>query len=322
MTFTLIIPTFRRPDALRETLAAVGRIDFPADRWEVIVIDDGSGDETSSVVARGMPAARYVAQQNRGAAAARNRGAQDARFETLVFLDDDMIVRSDHLLRHQEAHGRFGECIVNGHWEFSEAMKKELESTPFGRFRLEVETWVKEGISRQDLGDGYSAPSSLTACNLSISRRAFLDLGGFDESFPAAGAEDQELAVRARLAGLRFVDSRSILLEHNDGGVTFRQFCRRQRQGSRSAAVLASKHPDTFGAKPLIAENGRVRRQDPVGIKLKKALKRVLSTSTGLALVHSVIGAAERLRPDSPTLRRSYWVVSGLYIYRGVLDEQ
>lgn len=322
MTFSLIIPTFRRPDAVRRTLAAVEDLDYPRDRWEVIVVDDGSGDDTPAAVAEAMPAARFISQENSGAAAARNRGADDAQNEVLVFLDDDMIVAPDHLLRHEEAHRRFDPCLVNGHWEFEEQLLSQLQQTPFGRFRLEVEQWVKDGLPMADLGEGFASPPLMTACNLSIARAAFVSLGGFDESFAAAGAEDQELSVRARQAGLRFVYAPQIRLAHYDGRIAFRQFCRRQRQGARSARVLAAKHPAEFADVPLVTENGRVRSDDPLRLKVKKLAKRAASTGVALAGIHAAIDLLERVQPNRPFLRRAYWATTGLYIYRGILDQE
>jgi GT2 family glycosyltransferase len=297
-------------------------IDYPSERWEVIVVDDGSGDHTADAVAESCPPARYLEQPNRGAAAARNLGARQAKFDFLVFLDDDMLVRPDHLLRHEEAHHRFGPCVANGHWQFETELLRQLEATAFGRFRLHTEAWVKEGLAHEPIDDRYSAPVSVTACNLSVSRADFWRAGGFDETFAAAGAEDQEFSVRARRAGLRFVYSRDIVLEHNDGRVTFRQFCRRQRQGARSARVLASKHPEEFGQTPLMTENGRVRRADPAPVKAKKVVKRVLSSRAPLAGLHASIDLAARVRPDSPLLQRAYRAATGLYIYRGVRDQE
>lgn len=321
-TFSIVIPTFRRPQALATTLAAINAIDYPAEQWEVLVVDDGSGDDTANAVAAASPETRYLVQPNRGAAAARNLGAREAKFDYLVFLDDDMIVRPDHLRRHAEAHARFGDCIVNGHWQFEAELLRHLESTPFGRFRLHTETWVKEGISHEAIDDRYSAPAAVTACNLSVAREHFWRVGGFDETFAAAGAEDQEFSVRARRAGLRFIYSREIALEHNDGRVTFRQFCRRQRQGAGSARVLASKHPQEFGQTPLMTENGRLRADDPLRVKVKKIAKRVLSSRVPLKGVHAVVDLAERFRPDGGLLQRAYGVTTGLYIYQGVRDQE
>src|SRR5688500_16831171 len=88
---SMVIPTFRRPEALRATLESVMAIDYPADAYEVIVVDDGSGDRTPEVVRsfeRPAPRVRCVEQPNSGVARARNQGAALATGELLIFLDD------------------------------------------------------------------------------------------------------------------------------------------------------------------------------------------------------------------------------------------
>lgn len=322
MTFSFVIPTFRRPEALAQTLTAIAAIDYESSRWEVIVVDDGSPENIDEVVSTALPAARLITQQNAGAAAARNRGAACARYQMLVFLDDDMIVAPDHLHHHEAVHLKYDPCLVNGRWEFERLLLAQLRQTPFGRYRLEVEQWVKDRLPMDDLGDGRRSPQAVTACNLSVARETFLALGGFDESFGAAGAEDQEFSVRARQAGLRFVYAPEIRLLHNDGRITFRQFCQRQRQGAQSARLLAAKHPAEFSRTELVKENGRVKADDSLRIRVKKVVKRVASTAPALRIIHVALDAIERAQPGGRLLRRAYWATTGLYIFRGVLDQE
>src|SRR5919201_2639274 len=145
---SFVVPTFHRPEALRATLDALMELDFPRERYEVIVVDDGADQGTRELVdgfGGGSPRFLYLSQDHRGVATARNRGAAAAEGELLVFLDDDIVVAPDHLERHLEDQARFGDSLVNGHWEFAPDIRADLEATPFGRFRMDVEDWVKEG---------------------------------------------------------------------------------------------------------------------------------------------------------------------------------
>src|SRR5262245_6394949 len=102
---SIIIPTFNRSDALLSTLDAIARVNYPSDRWEAIVVDDASTDETLNVIPswigqNGAPV-RYVRQSiNAGPAAARNRGASEAKGEYLIFIDNDIIVEPDFIHAH------------------------------------------------------------------------------------------------------------------------------------------------------------------------------------------------------------------------------
>ena len=321
---TIVVPTFRREAALRTTLQALDEQRFPGDQYEVIVVDDdseGSAAPVAEQMTRSSRAPmRYVNEGNAGVATARNRGAAAAKGDVLIFVDDDMIVEPDHIERHLAARGEDSDCLVNGHWEFSPDVRSALAATPFGRFRIEVEEWVKDGIEKVPLDDVRTMPAQVTACNLSIGRALFQRLGGFDETFPFAGFEDQELSHRAERAGCRFIYDPTIRLQHNDNRLTLKQFCERQRRGALTAVHMASKHPAEYASRPLIVENAPISRHDPLGMIVKKAAKRVLSSPAMLTLDHAAIGLLERAGAGDRLLRRLYWAMCGLYIYRGVRE--
>jgi GT2 family glycosyltransferase len=320
-TVSFVVPTFRRPDVLAATLAAVARTAFAGDQLEVIVVDDGADADTREVVERAraeLPGVRYLSQQNRGVARARNLGAREAQGDILIFLDDDIVVEPEHIQGHLAAIHSFENALVNGHWEFSPDVAAQLESTPFGRFRIGVERWIKDGIAKTPLDDGRLAPEAVTAANLSVERELFWTLGGFDEDFPFAGYEDQELSHRATQAGCQLVYDPGIRLLHNDRRVTLRQFCARQERGALTAVLMAAKHPDEYADRALITENSPLARSDPPRIALKKVAKRALSVRPVMAILHAAIDLLERIRPTSPLLGRAYWGICGLYIYRGV----
>ena len=320
---SFVVPTFRRTDALARTLDALLAVDYPADRLEVIVVDDGDDDETEQLVSRRAgngPTVGYLRQRQRGVAAARNRGAASARGELLIFCDDDIIVEPSHVRDHLAARAAHGDCLVNGHWEFEPTLLRELEASPFGRFRLWLEDWVKARIDKRPLEDGRTAPSAVTACNLGIARPLFERLGGFDEAFPHAGCEDQDLSLRAQAAGCGLVYDTSIRLLHNDHRVQLRQFCERQRRGALTMVYLAERHPHLADEHPMLLANAPPRHGEPAARRAKKHLKSALSTDAGLALARGVTVALERISPGSRLLHRAYWSTCGLYIFRGVRE--
>jgi hypothetical protein len=87
--FSVIIPTYNRAALLREALDTVFAQTFTD--YEVIVVDDGSTDETTSVVSRYGGRIRFFKQQNQGPGAARNLGIANARGKYIAFLDSDDI---------------------------------------------------------------------------------------------------------------------------------------------------------------------------------------------------------------------------------------
>ncbi len=316
---SLVVPTFRRAPILAQSLRALLHLNHPQDRVEIIVVDDGSLDETQAVVA-GLadPRIAFLQQpRNQGVAAARNRGAREARGDVLIFLDDDMLVQESMIERHLRWLRRFGACMVNGHWEFTPELQSELRTTAFGRFRLEVEAWVKTGIAFQPIEGSLLEPSGLTACNLGMWRRDFDRVGGFDEGFPFAGAEDQEFSVRAKAAGIRFLYDRDLLLWHNDQRLTLRAFCERQRRGAVTAALLARKYPERWATSRLLVENRPIQKGEPWRLVLKKLAKALFSTPPARLAAYGIARLVEPVSPNARALRRLYWAMCGAYIYLG-----
>jgi glycosyltransferase involved in cell wall biosynthesis len=90
---SIIIPTYNRKDNLVRILESLKDQTASPGDFEVIVVDDGSTDDSSAVAGLAFPfSLRYLRQANLGSAAARNAGAELASGDLLIFLDDDMIV--------------------------------------------------------------------------------------------------------------------------------------------------------------------------------------------------------------------------------------
>ncbi len=323
MRVSFVVPTFRRPDALRSTLDALLRVDYPPSSYEVVVVDDGSGDSTPELV-RGLAESdsriRYHPQPNSGVATARNNGARAASGDLLIFLDDDMLVEPEHIRAHLAVRELYGDCLVNGHWTFSDATRRALEQTPFGRYRMVLEDDIRARFAKIDIGQGRSEVSSVTAANLGVSAQAFAALGGFDERFPYAGYEDQEFSYRAREAGHRFIYDPAIRLGHNDERVTLEQFARRYQRGAVTAVYLAAMHPAAYATSPLVLENAPATRWDPRRLRVKKRFKRAFSGLGGVWLLRAVIAQLERHAPRSRLLPRLYSATIGVFIFRGIRE--
>lgn len=298
------------------TLEHLAAIDYPND-FEVIVVDDAGGDRrTEATLARldaAVPAT-LLTRERGGAARARNAGAEVAQGDLLLFLDDDMLVAPDHLARHAETHARFAPAMV-GSWRwYSDRALSTLLATPFGRYRVQLERRFMDELEEADLGAECVEATILAANDLSIARAAFEDLAGFDEAYPHAGAEDQDLSIRARRAGLRLVRNKSIQPRHEEDIVTLEKFAWREERGGETVAVLGQRFPGAVGA---FSQNDPVGRGDPPGLVAKKLVKQALSRRLALAALHRVVSAAEILHLPEPLLRRLYAGVIALHIQRG-----
>jgi glycosyltransferase involved in cell wall biosynthesis len=92
---SVIVPTFNNASLLAETLDSV--LAQSSTDFELIVVDDGSTDDTATIVQRDYPIAKYISQPNRGPAAARNAGVELAQGEYIAFCDHDDLWNSEHL---------------------------------------------------------------------------------------------------------------------------------------------------------------------------------------------------------------------------------
>ncbi len=208
-TVSAIIPTYNRLAFLREAVDSVLRQTYR--HFELIVVDDGSGDGTRDFVQSLTGPVRYVFQPNVGPAAARNRGIACARGELLAFLDSDDLWLPAKLQRqvaYMTAHPEALICHTDEIW-----IRRGVRVNPRKKHR-------KRG--------GWIFESCLPLCIVSPSsvmmRRAFFEtVGGFDEAFPAC--EDYELWLRASLrVAFHYLDEKLVVKRGGHAGQLSRQW--------------------------------------------------------------------------------------------------
>jgi len=215
-TFSVIVPTFRRPAALARCLEALARQTLPHERFEVIVADDGSGAPPHDVIARfhGRITMTFVEAVHGGPAAARNAAATRARGRFLALTDDD--------------------CAPDPAW--LAALERTLTSHPDALVGGRVENALVENLmaSASQLLIGYlyeyfarvSSPQRFfTTNNVACSASAFDELGGFDVESLADTAEDRDLCDRWSRSGRPLVYDADALVHHHNP-FTFGAFLR------------------------------------------------------------------------------------------------
>jgi glycosyltransferase involved in cell wall biosynthesis len=321
-TFSIVVPTFRRPDALRTTLAALLALEYDRSRYEVIVVDDGADEMTAEVVDGFDGCGVSVAlerQRQRGAASARNRGVGLASGDLVLFCDDDMVVEPSHLKMHLAPRRRHGDVLVSAAWQFAPGVEAALRETPFGRYRIDLERRYQfEAAGTPVDGDpGCLRMPLLGSGNLSLRREAFWELGGFDENFPVAGAEDQDFSVRARDAGFLLLLDTRIRCFQDDNRITLRSYCAREERSAQTMPFMARKYPGEFGEIPYVRENRPISRGDSPGLVAKKLLKEALAADLSLRGLHRLADVLEAIHVPDRLLWPLYARLLGLHLFRG-----
>lgn len=188
---SVVMPTFQRRVVVCDALCALDEVDYPG--WhEVIVVIDGSDDGTREAI-EALPLKRrprVIFHQNQGPARSRNRGASEAVGEIVLFLDDDMMSRSDILVAHALAH-QAGADVVLGDIPLD-------ARSPQGFLSAGVGAWAEERRVRLE-ESGIIETGDLLGGHISVRKTLFDDVGGFDVRFTQGGAygnEDIDFGVR------------------------------------------------------------------------------------------------------------------------------
>jgi len=202
--FSVIVPTHRRPNALVNCLEALARLDHPRDQREVIVVEDGgptSAFEALRLRDFGDLQVRWLAQPQRGPAAARNFGARNASMPLLAFTDDDCRPRPDWLSVFAAHRSLSMGSVLGGHTE------NALTGNGCSSASQALVTYITR------FGQMLESPF-FASCNLSLSREMFESLGGFDETFPRAGGEDREFSDRCASRGIPMEYEPAAVIDH------------------------------------------------------------------------------------------------------------
>ncbi|GAB2615071.1 hypothetical protein Aab01nite_27290 [Paractinoplanes abujensis] len=202
-TVSVVVVHYQQQAELDRTLAALRRQTHPADRTEVVVVDDGSPEPPR------VPAGvRLLRQADEGfrAAAARNLGASAATGDVLCFLDADTVPEPGYLTRMARLPALAPEAVVVGRRRHADLAGLPVdapveEAGPAGE--LPEPQWLRDGyrLSHDLLDADDRSYRYVISAALGCSRWFFERVGGFDETFTVYGGEDWEWAYRAWLGG-------------------------------------------------------------------------------------------------------------------------
>lgn len=301
---SVVIPTYNRQDSLRRTLESLVGQTMAADSFEVTVVDDGSEDRTAAVAADSWPfAVRYLKQQNCGATAARNHGAQYSQGEVLVFVDDDITVAPAAL------QSLYQTCLAEAQVVVLGVLSAPEQGNPLVEYLA-----IRPGSS--DCVHFSKCTTGLLAAKWSD----FMGLGMFQD--PTGGWpnwDDVDFGYRADRAGYRLWRCPEAQAIHYDEAATnLNSASRRWFQASKSAVRLFQTYPDILPYFPMFRDMIPVAwGQDSPGLLARKLLRRLASAGPTIWLLERAAGVVRRLAPSTVVLRTLYrWIIGG-YIFQG-----
>jgi glucosyl-dolichyl phosphate glucuronosyltransferase len=263
IVFSIVLCTRNRSALLSKACESLLELDYPAERVELVLVDNASTDDTPSVAravtARAPFDVRHVVEQRIGLSAARNRGIGEARGRYVFFTDDDQLVDPALLSEHERVLEAYSARVAQGRIELV-----------FDGGRPD---WLRAGLASL-LGETPDLPEGPTAFglyggNLAIRRDVFDDVGMFREDLGkgAAGySEDSELALRLRERGEPVV--------YAPGARVFHVI---ERERATAGYALASSFEK--GTSEVLAEKPLVGRALFATITLKRTFEHALEAA-------------------------------------------
>ena len=225
MHIAVIVTTYNRPDALAAVLA--GYAAQHGTRFEVVVADDGSADETRRMVEELKPrfgfGLAHVWHEDRGfrAAAIRNRALAATRADYIIFTDGDCVPATDFVAQHERLAER-GWFVAGNRVLLSAALTQRvldarmpIHEWTYARW---LSAWLRGDVNRlaplislPDAGLRRVAPRrwrGVKTCNLAVWREDLVRVNGLDEMYSGWGLEDSDLVIRLLHAGIRHKSAR------------------------------------------------------------------------------------------------------------------
>jgi GT2 family glycosyltransferase len=253
---SVILTTYQRPKHLERCLASLALQRGVAGRFEVIVADDGSQDQTHDVVHQFARTVDFPVQltthphRDYHVAKCRNDGVRASRGTYLLFTDGDCILPPEHLATHLRARKPGVVWAGNGYRLTREASERIDVATVAAReFRQLVSQAEHQRLIRLWLKNkyyqliGHPTKPKLDGCDFGIWRDDFAAVNGFDETFVGWGCEDDDLGMRLRQAGIRIDTILRYTRVYHLWHAADPSYPRAWRRGSNVNRLLAENRP-------------------------------------------------------------------------------
>ena len=224
---SVVIPTYQRPERIRQALLHFAELQFPPEDYELIVVDDGTVPplDSATLAAPHGVVLTVLRVPHGGSGAARNAGVARAKGELIAFLADDCEPASDWLQAFDAAHRQHPHCALGG---------KIIHGLPNDPFSTTADLLIQYMRTRGNSDPLHS--TFFTPNNFAVPAAGFRDIGGFDPQFNPAG-EDRDFCARWIGAGRRMITLDTARVVHRHP-LTFLGFLRMQYIHGRGSMLF------------------------------------------------------------------------------------
>ncbi len=247
MIATIIIPTYNRAKILKKCLDALKEQTFKD--FEIIIVDDGSTDETMEVIKKTKELKiKYIYQTHSQQGTARNKGLLKAKGKYIFFIGDDIIPKEDWIEEHLKYHKRSKNMAVLGLTLWS----KDIKKNDFMDYLAPNGPQFNYGKIKNENNCGWDF---FWTSNISI-EKINLRNERFDENFKGWGYEDLELGYRLGKKGTKIHFNPNAIAYHHHYYEFPDEFLKKQSESAKSALYFSKKHPEL---RRFLIENNEIK---------------------------------------------------------------
>ena len=254
---SVVVPVYNEADDIEELILSLLALDYPADRHEIIIIDNGSTDNTLQIIKK-YPVTLLEEREKRGASAARNKGIRQAKGEIIAFIDADCVATSDWLKKLVVDHddltiGAFAgevkgcepvytkvQAVYNFHRNLSPFIYQNLPNgerqavlkkrPPIYPLTALERLWARLGLTNYHQKHSFPPMHTAPTANVAYRKAVFEEIGLFDLSL--LRGQDPDLAYRMQLhSNYRFHPAPEAIVYHKHETTFAQVFSHQQLYG-------------------------------------------------------------------------------------------